>query len=242
MEEINTRRASVTKFENGMTYCTIEEAQKDFLSIKLAVQFNKRFVDPRDQYISAVTEKLVLGVLQSIHETKILETTLQMHEPEVFEIPNLVLFRLDLHNPTQRSLNETLAFLNHAFEIICSLDLNELETEANKIIQEDPHVKYVGCQTGENFNLESLSPHVSGSEIKLFFAENYRPENIVLVLDGNVKDLAISAAVQTYFPFFVASGLTFQLFENVTTEPFSLNTTHYANYGVSSSLFFPVKN
>ena len=219
-----TRKVNISKLKNGMMYCISQEPSDDGkLSIKLAIRFEENWSCLRERVLSTLLEKLISSSFEdtlatrSVDDMQIMQ--LEMHEPELFAVPNLTLFRLDLHNPNQKFLNNTLSFLSYSLESLWTVDDQHIENKVRKIVKQYRNAEDHGLKPrqpffeddpafpGENLDpYEEMFPPITAEEIKLFYQEKYKPENMALFVSGDLTNLAVDNAIQHYFSSFIAKG------------------------------------
>lgn len=176
-----SQKVFLEHLNNGMTYCLSHQDEKvDEVEIKLMVKFNTEFQSEKEKILSIFVEKLFSeGLNEKAQRKKELETTrlceIILSEPKLYQIPNVILYGLEIFNPSQE-------VLDYSFSLLC----DSLES-----LKEMPMM----------YEQESLSD----MEIKEFINSYYRPENLVLFVSGNFSHLAVVDSIKNIFSPLLAS-------------------------------------
>lgn len=219
-----SKKVTISKLKNGLTYCVNEEpSDTGKLSIKFAVRFNSNWVTERERILSTLVEKLIVSSLEETvtlipkNDEQVMQ--LEMHEPQLFAVPNLLLFKLDLHHPNQEFFNHTISFLSHSLEDLSSLEDQNIEYRVGKILQDyrdrgnhslkprQPFYEDDPFFPGLNLDAyDDIYPEITVEEIRLFYKEHYKPENMALFVSGNLTNLAVNNVIEYYFSSFIAGN------------------------------------
>lgn len=210
----------IEKLNNGMTYCLANDLSDDQVYVNLYVKFDRRWGSERERILSTLMEKLVVTTIEAVQQgthDKSIVSQLAIHEPELFAVPNLILYKFDIHQPSQESIDAAFGYLSRAFENLSIITPYELHGEVEQIFDNYRNNQFHSIKPRKPFfvddalypgatldGYEELMPEVSMDEVKAFFFKHYRPENMVLFVCGNLSNLAIKQTIENYFSSFVA--------------------------------------
>lgn len=207
---------------NGLTYCiACEEECQDELDINMMVRFDERFSNPREKMLCYVMQHLVKECLEETFVSQ-LGDQISLRKPQIFSIPSVVLYGMDLSHPTQERLDGILYLLSHSFASVLSTEVGLVKEKLEKFLESNPEELFK-TEDEETLLLEMPSlPILSAEEVKNFSDFYYRPENMVLFVRGNLKNLEVKESIKNSFSSFFASG---------SSKPFrfgdSFNTISY---------------
>lgn len=208
---------------NGLTYCVAQTSvPNSVVTIKLAVQFEDKWATKREQALSHLMEKLVLETLdkaQRFEQSKgsIAKNQIHTHQPELFAVPNMTLYKWEIGHPTQTQIDSIFSFLSNALEDLAKEDSSKIESRLESILgcssegactmrkkqpffENDPNFYEHSVQA-----LSDLNPKITGTEIKSFYHEHYKPKNMILFVQGNISKLAISNSIKSHFSSLIAT-------------------------------------
>ena len=194
---------------NGLTFClAYEENCADDLDINMMVKFDQNLFSPREKSLSLLMQKLVNKLLVETFIEKN-SSDICLRKPQMYSVPNLVLYGMDLSHPTQKALDETFSLLSDLFNQLLHADIDAIEVKIEKLVSD-------GCNDGSfiqdeedgetSISIEKILPLLSASELKNFSDFYYRPENMVLFVRGNLKDLEVAESIKNSFSMFLASN------------------------------------
>lgn len=213
---------SVEYLSNGLAYCVEQSAVlKNAVMIKLAVRFNDRWHTDREGMQAFLLEKLMIAILEDKQAecenlSNIDEAQIFMYQPELYAVPNLTLYKWEIGSPTQEQIDSTFQFLSGALETLATLDDAIIEEKLEKIIKANenspfkPQRRQPFFEDDEEYPAASLNglskifPKITATEIKNFYLENYKPQNMVLFVTGNTSNFLITKSIKSYFSFLVA--------------------------------------
>lgn len=176
-----SQKVFLEHLNNGMTYCLSHQDEKiDEVEIKLMVKFNNEFQTDKEKILSLFVEKLFSeGLNEKAQRKKELEISslceIILSKPKLYQIPNVILYGLEIFNPSQE-------VLDYSFSLLCD-SLESLK------------------QIPVMYDQESLSEE----EVKMFIDSYYRPENLVLFVSGNFSHLAVVDSIKNIFSPLLAS-------------------------------------
>lgn len=214
---------SLEHLNNGLMYCISEsKAPKNSVVVKLAVRFDDRWHTERERKVATLLERLICSFLEDKQaeleaNKEINVAQLQMHEPELFAVPNITLYKWEIAHPTQEQIDSTFSYLSQALEVMATIDENLIEKKVNEVLEihhKSPFEKKIRqpfYEDDEQYpaasleGIEEILPAITATELKAFYVENYKPQNMVLFVTGNVAHLAISNSIRSYFSFFIAA-------------------------------------
>ncbi|MCH9630579.1 MAG: hypothetical protein S4CHLAM37_05800 [Chlamydiia bacterium] len=213
---------SLEHLSNGLTYCIAQSnAMKNSVMVKLAIRFDDKWYTERERLQAYLLEMLIISTLEdkqsefeNIDHAGVAK--IQMHEPELFAVPNITLYKWEIQSPTQEQMDSTFHFLSGAIETMATLDDKIIQEKLDLIIRNSkehpskPKRRQPFFEDDTQYpaaSLEGISdifPEITASEIKAFFLDNYKPQNMVLFVTGNTSELAISNSIKSYFSFLIA--------------------------------------
>ena len=189
--------------------------------VKLAIRFDDKWHTERERMQAHLLEKLIVSALedkQAEYEIKsrVDAAQIQMHEPELFAVPNLTLYKWEIGNPKQEEIDSMFHFLSGALEAMATLDEKIIQEKLALIVENyqkypcKPKRRQPFFEDDKQYpaaNLEGLNevfPEITASKIKTLFLDNYKPQNMILFVTGNTSNLAISNSIKSYFSFLIA--------------------------------------
>lgn len=202
------KNVSMEQLSNGLTYCLAhEDFDEDNLVVKLMIKFDDKFTTQKDTIISAIVEKMMvhaLGSVDSLVDSSYVPSIV-MEVPELYVVPQVILYKFKISNPSQEILSSLMYLLSYALEEIKGLSLDQIEAQIMDIINMNPSYiaqKLFLAEEGDYWDLEAYDHNrspITAEEVKRFYDAHYRIENMVLFVNGNLTDLAVTEAIKQYF-------------------------------------------
>ena len=210
---------------NGMMLCLGQDASlNDTVSLKLVVSFPERINNSRERVISALLERFLLMTFEDlkeqhcasehIHNIKVI-----WREPEIFAVPNLTLYKLDVYPPSPTAVNDIFRYLSDSLAMLPKLSDEEIQDRVFDIVEDYKKTPYHPLKPrqpfseddpeypGENLDaFDDLTPSISSEEIRKFFVERYRPENMLLFVYGDFSRMAIMASIRDHLSRYLLAG------------------------------------